>query len=188
MNEESKQASISKFKTFTPPSDRRDMVLARLVRNLESACIKARRHGLAARRIVAVLRQQSFSSDGLEMKLNRPSASPLELMKSLRSMFDEVYRSGVSYRATDVVLADLTDAPDFQLGLFEDPVRAINVRRVFDAVDEANRRFGKHSVFIANGVNLSKQHSGNRGRTAHRKTDLLRGETARQHLRIPLLH
>ena len=185
---ETKQASISKFKTFTPPSNRRDIVLARLVRNLESACIKARRHGLAARRIVAVLKKQTFSSDGLEMKLSRPSASPLELMSSLTSMFDELYHAGVPYRSTGIVLADLTDAPDFQLGLFEDPVRAVNVRRVFDAVDEANRRFGKHSVFIANGVHLGKQHAGNRGRTAYRKQETLRGETARQHLNIPLLH
>jgi DNA polymerase-4 len=166
---EHKQASISKFKTFTPPSNKRDVVFARIVRNLESACIKARRYGLAARRIVAILRKQNFESDGLETKLNRPSASPLELMGALTGMFDELYRTGALYRATGVVLADLTDAPDFQLGLFEDPVRAINVRRVFDAVDEANRRFGKHSVFMGSGMHLDKQHAG-------------------QHLKIPLLH
>lgn len=185
---EHKQASISKFKTFTPPSDKRDIVFARLVRNLESACIKARRHGLAARRVITILREQNFESNGLEMKLNRPSASPMELMSSLTGMFDELYRTGALYRATGIVLADLTDAPDFQMGLFEDPVRTINVRRVFDAVDEANRRYGKHSVFIGSGMHLGRQHSGNRGRIAHRKSDLLQGETLRQHLKIPLLH
>ncbi len=183
-----KQASISKFKTFTPPSRDRNVVFARALRNLESACIKARRHGLAAKRLIVSLRQQSFATEGVEAKLNRPTASPLELMESFKALFDEVYRPGLDYRATGVVLADLTDSPSFQLGLFEDPVRTIQARRVFDAVDEANRRYGKHTVFLANGVHLGAQHAGDRGRTSRRKTDLLRGETARQHLKIPLLH
>jgi len=183
-----KQASISKFKTFTPASNQRSIIFARALRNLESACIKARRHGLAAKKIVVCLRQQNFSTQGMEAKLNRPTASPLELMGTFKQLFDQVYKSGLMYRATGIVLAELTDSPSFQLGLFEDPVRAMHVRDVFTAVDEANRRFGKHTVFIADGLNLGTQHSGDRGRVARRKTDLLRGETPRQRLKIPLLH
>jgi DNA polymerase-4/DNA polymerase V len=183
-----KQASISKFKTFTPPSTKRTEVFARALRNLESACIKARRHGLATKRIIVVLRRQDFSSNGMEAKLNRPTSSPLELMEPFKELFDQVYKPGIQYRATGVVLAELTDSPSFQLGLFEDPVRAIQTREVFRAVDEVNRRYGKHTVFIADGLDIGQQHIGNRGRTARRKTDLLKGETFRQHLKIPLLH
>lgn len=182
------QASISKFKTFTPPVTKREEVFARLVRNLESACIKARRNGLAAKRVIAYLRQQSFSTRGMEAKLNRPTASPLELMETLRKLFDEIFVQGLQYRATGVVLAELTDSPAFQLGLFENPLRATSVRRVFDAVDQVNHKYGKHTVFIANGLYVGSQHRGNRGRISRRKTDLLRGENFRQHLKIPLLH
>lgn len=183
-----KQASISKFKTFTPPSHERAVVFARLVRNLESACIKARRHGLAAKRLVAVLRQQDFSGNAMEATLNRPTSSPLELMATLKGLFEEMFRPGTPYRATGIVLADLTDTPSFQLGLFEDPLRVIQARRVFDAIDEANRRFGKHTVFLGSGIVLPTQHTGFRGRITHRKKTLLKGENQRQHLGIPLLH
>jgi DNA polymerase-4/DNA polymerase V len=172
------QASISKFKTFTPPSRERKTVFARAVRNLESACIKARRHGLAARRMVLCLRQQNFSTEGLEVKLNRPTSSPLELMESFKALFDRTYRPGLDYRATGVVLADLTDSPSFQLGLFENPLRAIRVRKVFDAVDEVNMRYGKHTVFVGSGMAFGAQHAGDRGRANRRKTNL----------KIPLLH
>src|SRR5262244_2623415 len=41
--------SIQKWKTFTPPSRDRDFVLAQLSKNIENACIKARKYQLAAR-------------------------------------------------------------------------------------------------------------------------------------------
>jgi DNA polymerase IV len=186
--EKQKQCSISKFKTFTPPSTEHSVVFARALRNLESACIKARRHGLAARRLIVCLREQNFSSHGLEAKLSRPTSSPMELMATLKELFAQLYRQGAQYRATGVVLAELTESPSFQLGIFEDPLRAVNVRSVFNAVDEVNARFGKHTVFLANGAVLKPQHRGDRGRIPYRKQEVLRGETLRQHLKIPLLH
>jgi len=40
--EKSTYASISKTKTFSPPSNDADYLFAHLMRNLESACLKAR--------------------------------------------------------------------------------------------------------------------------------------------------
>jgi DNA polymerase-4/DNA polymerase V len=58
--EKSTYASISKTKTFSPPSSDADYLFAHLMRNLESACIKARRYHLAAKRIVAFLKKNTF--------------------------------------------------------------------------------------------------------------------------------
>ena len=183
-----KQCSISKFKTFTPASSIEKEVFARAIRNLESACIKARRHGLAAKKITVCLREHDFSTYALEFKLNRPSASPIELMEAFKGVFKKIYKPLARYRATGVILSELTDSPSFQLGLFEQPPRIISSREIFKAVDQVNQRFGKHTVFIANGLNMGPQHEGNRGRVSYRKTEKLRGETLRQHLRLPLLH
>jgi len=49
--EKSTYASISKTKTFSPPSNDADYLFAHLMRNLESACLKARGYHLAAKRI-----------------------------------------------------------------------------------------------------------------------------------------
>src|SRR5207247_328358 len=52
--------SIQKVKTFTPPSPDRAFVCAQLAKNIENACMKARKYKLAARRVVIFLRTQDF--------------------------------------------------------------------------------------------------------------------------------
>ena len=182
-----KQISISKTKTFTPPSAERAVVWARALRNLESACIKARRHGLAAQRLALFLRTQGFDGSGGEAKLVRATAATNELTVPLKEIFAGLYRPGILYRATGVVLGDLVSPRPAQFALFEDAGRVIENERLFEAVDEAARRFGKHTVFFADGVGLAAQHSGERGAGAERKGQLLEGETERRHIGLPLL-
>jgi len=183
-----KQASISKFKTFTPPTADRDVVRARAIRNLEGACIKARRYDQIAGKLILFLRGQDFSTDGLEVRLQRPSASPADLTGTLIELFDEIYRPGKLYRATGVVLAELVDGMPLQFGIFEDPEKIIKHRNVFQAVDAIGERFGKHTVFLSDGLKIPKQHEGPRGRISVRRTEIFPGETTRQHVKLPLLH
>jgi DNA polymerase IV len=51
--------SISKVKTFTPPPGDETFIFAYPFKNLENACIKARRHGLAASNLVLFLKTRS---------------------------------------------------------------------------------------------------------------------------------
>ncbi len=182
-----KQMSISKTKTFTPPSCDRGYVWARALRNLESACIKARRHGLAARGVALYLRSQSYEHASRDAKLARPTSSTNELTSVLAELFDGVYRPDVLYRATGVVLFELVELGPSQFTLFEDAGRVLANERLFEAVDEAAERFGKHAVFLADCARLGEQHAGERGRISQRKTDILEGESFRQHLGMPLL-
>ena len=71
--------SISKAKTFTPPSKDKAFIFAQLSKNLENACIKARRYKLAAARLIVFLRTQDFRDSGIEIKLSRPTAYPAYL-------------------------------------------------------------------------------------------------------------
>ncbi len=183
----SRQASISKTKTFTPPSMDRAQVWARALRNLESACIKARRHRLAAQKLSLFLRTQDFDGSGNETKLPFPTSAPNEIAPHLKRLFDACYRARVLYRATGVVLADLTDPRPSQFSLFDDPKRQIENEALFAAVDEAAARYGKHTIFFADSACLSAQHGGERGGIAQRKQQHLEGETARQHIGLPLL-
>jgi len=97
--------SISKTKTFTPPSHDETFIFAQLSKNLENACIKARRYNLAATRLLVFLRTQDFRDTGVELKLSRPSAYPADLFEPLRDGFQQVYRPHHLYRQTGVVLA-----------------------------------------------------------------------------------
>ena len=183
--ESAPQATIIKSKTFAPPSTDREFVHAKLVRNLESALMKARRHKLRPRYIGVVLRRQDFTHEGAEAELSRGTASTLEVMPVAGELFDRAFHAGVEYRATMVVLGKLEADADEQFELFEDRVRVDNLRRISRAVDEINGKLGKHSVRSGTSLFLASQPRSHREDEPERRQHLLPGETARQRLALP---
>lgn len=179
------QASIIKSKTFTPPSTDREFVYAKLVRNLESALTKARRHKLRPREVGVVLRRQDFTHDGIEAALDRPTSSTLELLPLARELFDKVFRQGVEYRATLVALGRLEDDRSEQFELFENRPRIDSLRRVSEAVDAVNGKYGKHTVRSAVSLFLAARGKSGREDLPPRRDLSLCGENARQRLNIP---
>ena len=186
--EKSTYASISKMKTFSPPTDNPDYLFAHLLRNLESACIKARRYKLAAKKIVPILKKQNFESAATEIKLNRPSVYPMELSEIVRDAFNGLYQVKVFYRATGIVLLDLAPDMSTQYSLFEDPIKAIKIRGMYEAIDDISRRFGKHALHLGASHLMEAVGVGKRGDSTTREQIKLLGETQRKHLGIPMLH
>ena len=182
--------SISKAKTFTPPSNDKTFIFAQLSKNLENACIKARRYKLAATRLIIFLRTQDFKNTGIEMKLTRTSAYPSDLFGLLREGFDHVHRANSFYRQTGVVLAGLVSETGVQYTLFDDPARIEKMARIYSAVDELSEKFGKYTVHHATSLptKIQSQHEGERGDVPIRANDLFKGENKRQRLGLPLLH
>lgn len=182
-----KYFSISKTKTFTPSSKNPDFVFAQAVRNLESACIKARRFNLAAKGIILSLKRSDFRHDEAKAKFNYPSVSPTHISHILKNLFSKTYKIGTEYRATGVVLTNLKEDYKIQLPLFEDTLKITALEKVNKAIDQVNKRFGKHTLFIGNGLYLQSQHKEKRGEPTLRSQNLLKGETKRRHLNLPLL-
>lgn len=183
-------ASVQKMKTFTPPSTDRAFVLAQLSKNLENACIKARRYGLAARGMVVFLRTQTFHDRGIEVSLARPSAFPSELMGPATKAFDTLFRPGVPYRATGVMLTGLRTDDDSQPDLFGAHERTDTLRRIFAGVDAVGAKYGKHAVFLGSSFHAHAfgQHLGDRGDAPQRKDDLFKGENGRRRLALPMFN
>lgn len=186
--EKSTYASISKTKTFSPPSNNADYLFAQLMRNLESACIKARRYNLAARRIVAFLKKNNFDYAGREIRLSRPSVYPMELSVELRSLFVDMYRPQDLYRATGVVLMELAPDSKIQYTLFEDAIRAERVRDVYKVMDEVSEKYGKHSLHLGASHFIEVLGKGKRGEPTAREQMQFFGENRRKHLGIPIVH
>ena len=187
--EKTSYASISKTKTFTPPSNTRDLVYAQLVKNLENACIKARRYHLAPERVAIILKEQSFTVHGLEATLTRRSNFPQDILPIIRPLFDRLFSSSTLYRSTGIVLSGLSSETSIQGSLFESPVRMEKFQRVYTAMDTLSQKFGKHTVHLGASMSAhtSPAHAGKRGDTAERKQTLLKGETRRKRLWLPLL-
>ncbi|HSE35127.1 MAG TPA: DNA polymerase IV [Candidatus Paceibacterota bacterium] len=184
--------SISKTKTFTPPSTSRARVFAELSKNVENACIKARRHGLGARRVVVFLKQQDFRTRGLECDLSQATNAASEILAILAERFDALFVPGTPYRATGIVLGGLSDAAHIQPDLFGAALRADAWREVNEGIDALDRRFGKHTVALASSMPaLSRAPHASRenGKVSARaeESGRFRGETARKRVGLPSL-
>jgi len=189
MEEKRPYKSIGKTKTFTPPSNNKQFVFSQLSRNLENACIKARRHHLVAGRIVVILKGQDFMHEGIELRLSRATAYPAELLGPVEEAFVSIYRSGKLYRSTGVILSGLIPEDSIQYSLFDDVVRIEKMERIYDIVDTLSKRFGKHTVIHGSSMAVREQmqHEGGRGDMPSRKSELFKGENGRQRLGLPLL-
>jgi DNA polymerase-4/DNA polymerase V len=182
--------SISKAKTFTPPSQDETFIFAQVSKNLENACIKARRYKLAASRLMVFLRKQDFTGSGVEIRLSRPTAYPGELFGPLREGFQQLFLPCTLYRQTGVVLGGIVPEAGVQYSLFDDMARIEKMARIYDCMDELSRKFGKHAVQHAASLPTKQQaqHEGERGDVPKRRGSLFKGENKRQRLGLPMLN
>ncbi len=187
--EKSTYYTIGKTRTFTPPSSDKAYVFAQLLKNVENACIKARRHHLLARGAAFFLKTQEFRHAAVEATFTRATAYPMDVIGIVRDAFEGLFRPGTPYRATGVVLLGLEPEGTTQLSLFEPKLALEKMRRLYAAVDVLAERYGKHAVHLAGSAaaHRTPQHVKDRGDIAIRKLTRLRGETSRKHLTIPLL-
>lgn len=181
--------SISKTKTFTPPSTDPAFIYAQLSKNIENACIKARRWNLASPKIFFFLKTQDFRYHGSEITLPYPTAIPQDILKEVARYFRAIYKKGIPYRATGVALLNLTDSSKVQLDLFGKVEESRAVHHVFESVDHLSQKYGKHAVFLASSFEALRfgAHVGARGDAPERTRVLFRGETARRRLGLPML-
>ncbi|MFA5131227.1 MAG: DNA polymerase IV [Patescibacteria group bacterium] len=181
--------SVSKTKTFTPPSTDREYIFSQLSKNVENACIKLRRYQLAAAKIFFFLKTQDFHYQGYEVKLIRPTDNPIEIIKMIDQYFASVFVSGRLFRASGIVMMDLKENTSRQADLFNEVLTAEKISKIFGSVDGISRRYGKHTLFLGSSFSAmtKAQHGGERQRATERKGDLFKGETMRKRLAIPYL-
>jgi DNA polymerase-4/DNA polymerase V len=177
--------TVIRSKTFTPPSQDRAYVYARLVRNVESAFARIRRHRMRAGMLGVVLRRQDFRHDGMEARLNRPTNATLESLPVIRAMFEKVFRPGVPYRATLIALGNLENDNQEQMEFFQDRISIENFRKASEAVDQVNRRYGSHALGSGSALDIASRPVGEREQAPPRRGLVMEGEDASHRLAIP---
>lgn len=180
--------SISKTKTFTPPSRDRAFIYSQLSKNVENACIKARRWNLASPHVFFFLKSQDFKYHGFEIKLPYATNVPQDILREVSRFFPHVFEKGKLYRASGITFTRLSQGGK-QLDLFGEVKESEAKRMVFESVDAISERYGKHAVFLGSSFQAMKfgAHLGSRGDLPERVRDLFKGETKRRRLAIPML-
>lgn len=182
-------ASISKTRTFTPPSSDPVFVFAQLSKNIENAFIKARRYQLAAKRIVVYVKTQQYITRGVEAKLTRATSFPNEVLPLVRELFAKLFIPGTQYRATGVILVDLQLDDAIQMNLFEQPVKIDALEHIYASVDKLAEKYGKHTVFLGSSMaaHTVSQHQHYRGTIPEAKQKRAKQLHQRKFVNLPLL-
>ena len=181
--------SIQKTKTFTPPSKDSRYIYSQLSKNIENACIKARRWNLTTRKVHFFLKTQDFRFHGIELTLPYDTNIPQDILREVERVFMRVWKKGVEYRATGVTLLSLEEQVCSQLDLFGVVDESIKMREAFRSVDQVSQKYGKHTLYLASSA-LARQartHEGERGDAPERTKKLFKGESARKRLSLPML-
>ena len=181
--------SISKTKTFTPPSLKKEYVFAQLSKNVENACIKARRYNLSAKNFSFFLKTQDFQYYGYVIKMDSPTSVPSDILSLVAPHFNQIFSPQKKYRATGITLFKLESHQTCQLDIFGGVVKTQKFKKVFGALELVNQKYGKHTIFLAS--SLKAMHSdtriNNRKISSERRQNLFFDETDRKHLAIPML-
>ena len=181
-------SSVQKVRTFTPPSSDPDFVFSQLSKNIENACIKIRRYNLAARKATFFLKLQNFQYRAIEVKFSRPTAIPSEIITLAQENFDQMFEENVLYRATGVTLFNLEEDKIKQLNLFNEVLKAGDMRKLYQHIDELAEKFGKHTIFLGTSfmAHDQPQYQKERGDQVARKEILFKRENKRQRIGIPM--
>jgi len=159
------------------------------MKNLENACIQARRHNLAASGVGIFLKTQDYKHFGSEIKLAEPSAFPLQMSETVSERFTQIFRPGLTYRATGVILFGLKENADHQMNLFGNAANEEKMKRIYSAIDSLSNKLGKHTVRMASTTAAhSSDGRADRNKKPLRKIDRLPGESNRKHLTVPVLN
>ncbi len=181
--------SIQKTKTFTPPSREKKFIYSQLSKNVENACIKARRWDLSTSEFAFFLKTQEFKFHACEVKLHHETSAPQDILRAISEHFDKVWRPRALYRATGVTLMKLRPAGSAQLDLFGEVKQSEGLAKIFESVDELSEKYGKHVVYLGSSFDAMTHgaHLGARGDHAARTQNLFKGETFRRRLNLPML-
>jgi len=144
--------SISKTETFTPPTNNKELLWARLIDHVEDAFKKARMYNYTVGKIDVFLKTQQFIYKTATYKLLNKTAFPLSIHADIRKTFESIYSSHHQYRTTGCTISDLEDAAMTQASLFEESKTYAKTKKLYEIISSGKVDFGtslivnKHSL------------------------------------------
>lgn len=175
--------SIMSSRTFVPASRKEDIVFSHLSKNLEEACERLRFVGAKASAFTIFLKTQEFRYFNTEFNFGEPTDDLLEIMKTVRIYFKEIFKTHVDYRATGITLRGLVDKNfvESKLSLFDsfefenlnsDEYDRSNIRHKSRLnkenidIDKINRKYGEHTIMLGSSLKAVK-HFQDRKKVTH---------------------
>ncbi|MEK7460122.1 MAG: DNA polymerase IV [Patescibacteria group bacterium] len=152
-DEKGKPKSISKTLTFSPSKTEHESLLMELSRNVENACIKARRYDVAPTLVTWFLKTSDFKFEVHKIKFGEPCNTPSVIMGKIREQFKTLKTGGAHYRTTGVTFSNLCEGGSNKRDLFGSYEDTEAQDQVFKSVDAIGKKYGRHTVRLASSLN-----------------------------------
>jgi len=120
-----------------------------------SCANKLRAQGCVASCVSVFIGSNPFREDlaqycnGSSVRLPVASCDTIEIAKAAMDILESVYRPGIRYKRSGVVLSDITPDTNIQQDLFDPVTRRDERKALSSAIDSINRRFGLKTVRLA---------------------------------------
>ncbi len=114
-----KPKSIQRTRAFPEFSSDKNYIYAELMLHLHNVCRKLREHNLKTSAIAIMLRTKDFKVYYTDKKLSNETNSEIAMIKTVKELFNKIYKTGIIYRSSGVLAFSLEDCSINQLGLFK---------------------------------------------------------------------
>ncbi|MBI4225753.1 DNA polymerase IV [Candidatus Roizmanbacteria bacterium] len=134
---------ITRSQTFTPSTNNKDILWAKLSTHIEDAFAQARKFHYLVGKISPFLKTQNFEYHTSEIKLKEKVAYPYLIHKQLRQIFDLIHKKGIMYRSTGCHISDFQENTMSQMTLFErDQKLEEKMKKIYPLYEKKKIDFG----------------------------------------------
>ncbi len=146
--------NVTSSGSFSQPVESRRELYNAVSCHLETAVAKIRKHHLSARAAQVFIQTNEFQPENYygnsyTYKSNYPSDNIFELQEWTRRCFDAIFRKDLSYKKVEVNLLNLIPNEGITARLYDTDPQKEKLDRINRAMDEINRKFGRHTVHLA---------------------------------------
>lgn len=122
-----------------------------------TAWAKMRRQGLMTQHLSVFIRSNPFRDDltqyanSIGFRLMNPTDDVMVLTKMAKYCLRRIYRQGIGYHKSGVLLSELIDKQHRQMDLFNQPTdeKLLNSEKVMTTMEGINRKYGQRTIRLA---------------------------------------
>ncbi len=152
-----KQKSIQKTRTFKPSSSDLSVIKTELSQNIERAFAKARGVGVSPRVMHIMLKTSEFKYFRETINFSKDLINEAVAHKEGAEACERLWQKGLLYRATGVTLSDLHPI-GLQVDLFSDNAQNSRLISMMNVIDHVSAKYGKKLVKFGTSVIKNRQY------------------------------
>ena len=160
-----KQQTIMHSRTFTYMTSDADTLSAYIANYAVAAARKLRDQHSVCRSVTAFINTNRHREDlrqysnAASVRLQNPTADTSAIVKAAQQAFYAIYQEGYQYKRAGIVLAEITGDEAVEQDLFADAVASMRQRKLMEATDKINMRYGMDKVKLAAQVYEKEKHT-----------------------------